>query len=232
MRVSAKYLLLDFAIRVEYERQRVNLLFFYGFQFIWIDAQSLDHGRGHLLIECGSPDSLLRCARVRNQESGVNIILVQPAVLRDFRTAGENHAGVNLQDDIRRARIAARIIPLVLQRLPGEDFLDAEGLFALWRADLRDDTGKKFLIGEPDQGTVVGNIKCIRGSQERGGLAIAYGMQFVEVDRRLAVLGANDEERRIVDVFFFQLRDDASQGLIDKVQFKRETFVGVPSTSE
>jgi hypothetical protein len=42
-----------------------------------------------------------------DERRGVHIVFVESAVLGQLRAAGEDHAGVDLQDDIRRARIAS-----------------------------------------------------------------------------------------------------------------------------
>jgi hypothetical protein len=56
----------------------------------------------------------------------VYVILVQPAGLGNLRAAGENHAGIHLQHDVRSAGVLARIIEFVDQRLPRENLLNTQ----------------------------------------------------------------------------------------------------------
>src|SRR5579862_3325489 len=137
------------------EREWMNLLLLHGLEFVWIDSQSFENRWRHLLIRDGDPHCLRIEAGEREKQSGVHVVFVDSAVLRDFRTAGEDHARVDLENDVRGAwifaRAGARDVPLVGERWPRENFLDAEGRLAVRFAQKRDDFGSEVRTRQPDQ---------------------------------------------------------------------------------
>jgi len=122
----------------------------------------------------------------------MEIIFVETAVLRDFRTAGENDARVGLQDDVRSAGITAGIVPFVTERRPGKDFLNAEGSFVVGLSEGGKSLAKFLLIIEPDERAVVGNVKGLERAEQSAGLTIADADALLPFDGGLAVFGADD----------------------------------------
>ena len=71
----------------------------------------------------------------------MDIVFVEPAMFGKLSATSEDHSGIDLENDVRRARIFARAgagdVPLVRERRPGENFLDAEGLLVVGLAQKR-----------------------------------------------------------------------------------------------
>ena len=131
-----------------------------------------------------------------HQQRRVDVILVEAAVLGQLRATGEDHAGVHLQDDVRRARIDARIVELVAQRRrrrisPG--CRGPAGSPAVLR--LATTRGRQRRVGQPDQRAIVGDIERIRAADGGRRLSAADAAALADIDRRLAVLGADDDQR-------------------------------------
>ena len=68
----------------------------------------------------------------------MGVVFIETAVLGNLRATSEDHAGVDLENDIRRAWVVAGIVEFVTERLEGEDFLNAERLLIGWGAELGD----------------------------------------------------------------------------------------------
>jgi len=80
----------------------------------------------------------------------VDVIFVEATVFGDLGTAGEDYARIDLENDVRRAGIAAGIVELVPKRLLGKDFLNAECRLIFRLAQIRNHLGSEFLIGQPN----------------------------------------------------------------------------------
>src|SRR5579872_1407673 len=89
----------------------------------------------------------------------MGVVFVDAAVLRDLGTAGEDDAGVYLEDDVWRALIFQRAVPLFAQRVAGENFLDAERILVGGRAQVGYDARGERRVGQPDQRSVVGDVE-------------------------------------------------------------------------
>ncbi len=203
----------------------MNLFLLDGLELRRVPTKSLDDGGSDLLVEYGGLDGLAFGAGKRNEKRGVDVVLVEAAMFGDFGTTGEDNAGVDLEDDVRGAGIAARIIPFVLEGLAGKDFLDSEGLLIFGQAQLRDNAIGEFLVGEPDERTILRNVEGLRGAEEGGRLAIADADALAQVDGGLSVLGANDDEGGLVDSLALEFAHDASKGLIHEVEFEGEALI-------
>src|SRR5581483_11887200 len=84
------------------QRQRGNLLALYSLQLVRIDTECLQNRRRHLLVcGCGGHAGGLGI-REGDEERRVHVVFIEAAVLGELRAAGEDHARVHLQDDIRR----------------------------------------------------------------------------------------------------------------------------------
>jgi len=97
-------------------------------QLVGVEPQRLQDGRSHLLVADRSVDGFAPHVRLRNQQSHVHVIFVQSAALGNLRAAGEDHACVDLQHDVRSAGINAGIIESVAQRLQRKTFLNSQRL--------------------------------------------------------------------------------------------------------
>ena len=155
----------------------------------------------------------------------MNVVLVEAAVLGDLRAAGEDHAGVDLDDDVRSALIHRGIVPARLERGTGKDLL---------RAQLRSSGGfgqigqNRVDVGgavEPDQRSVVGEVEGIAGADNRSRGATRNLGHLGGIDGRLTVLGGDDHHRRVLKIRGFDRGPDAADGGVDKIQlgFKSRT---------
>src|SRR6516225_10574263 len=123
---------------LEDERQYADLFFADGVERVRIQSQDSENGRRHLLVQDWRLDLLSRPTLPGKQQSHVKIIFIQAAVLGDLGAAGEDHAGVGLENDVGGALVAQRAVELLCKRVPGEDLLDAESILAGREAQIGD----------------------------------------------------------------------------------------------
>ena len=90
-----------------------------GFELLRIGAEHLDDGRGNLLVGDGGVDDFATEAGVGNEKRNRNVVFVEAAVLGNFGAAGEDDAGIDFANDVRRPRILRGFVELVIQRLAG-----------------------------------------------------------------------------------------------------------------
>ena len=72
---------------------------------------------------------------------------------------------------ISGVRGSDRIVEFILQGLAGKDLLDAKSFLVRGSADIGDNAGHQFGIGEPDERAVVGDVK--RFGRADGGCGLA-----------------------------------------------------------
>src|SRR5215470_4769231 len=152
----------------------------------------------------------------------MNIIFIEAAVFGDLGAAGEDDAGVGLENDVRGTLIEQWTVELVAQRVAGKDFLNTQRILAGGKAEIGNHARSQRRVGQPDERAVRGNVERVRRADERGRLAAADARRFPPIDRRLPVLGADDDQRRIKKAIFLELRDHFAQRLIDEIQFAGE----------
>src|SRR5215831_12540057 len=173
---------------LEDERQHRNLLFAYGVQGVRVQAQDLENGRRHLLVQHWRLDLLSGPSLPRQQQSNMNIIFIQAAVFGDLGAAGEDDAGVGLENDVRGALIEQRTVELVAQRGAGKDFLNTQRILVGGKAEIGNHARSQRRVGQPDQGTVVRNVERLRRANQRGRLAAADADALLDINRRLSML--------------------------------------------
>ena len=104
---------------------------------------------------CWLLTALLTTARPSSGNATSNAVWtsssLKPPCSDDLGTTGEDHAGIHLEDDVRCARVGARIVELVAQGLAGEYFLDAERLLIRGLAQ----------VAQPPPGPATGSVSQI-----------------------------------------------------------------------
>src|ERR1700683_5808110 len=124
----------------------------------------------------------------------MSVVFVEATMLRELGAAGKDDACVDLQNDVRGSGIVGRTVPLILERLPGKYFLNAQSLLTRRLTQKRDHAWGEVGVGEPYQRTIVGNVKGVWRAEQSGGLAAAYRDLLTHIDRRLAMLGADNDQ--------------------------------------
>src|ERR1700761_3188708 len=203
----------------EQEGQRRDLLLAHRLQALWIEPKRLQDRRRHLLIADRALHHGMTELREGDQQRRVHVVFIEAAMLGQLRAAGEDDARIHLENDVWRTRVRAWIVELIAQRLAREYFLDAECLLIGGSAQVGDDRGRQRWIREPNERAVVGNVEGIRGANGSRGLSAADSMAFAPIDRRLAMLGADDDQRGIEQPLRFELTHESPDRLIDEIEF-------------
>src|ERR1700731_3308524 len=81
--------------------QGVNLLELHRLELARIQAQSLQDGRSDLLVAGRGRNRCGIHTRDRDQQRGVNVVLVESTVLGDLGPTREDDSGLYLQNDVR-----------------------------------------------------------------------------------------------------------------------------------
>ena len=92
----------------------MNLFFMHGLQLVGIDSKHFENRGWNLLVGDGSFDGSAVQAWVGDQQCNVGVVFIEATMLGDLRASGKDDAGVDLENDVRSARIVDGTVEFVL----------------------------------------------------------------------------------------------------------------------
>src|SRR5579885_2474742 len=221
-------------------RKNGRSLFANGIQFAWIDAQRLEDGRRDLGSADGGFDGPGIESRIGEQQDHVGVVMRESAMLGLFMVAaGVSYADIRGHDDIGRARILAGIVEVELQRRTIEELSEADSCGSGVRLQESDCGIRVRRVGQPHQGDVVfrganpapigilrwrhGDMQIV-GDHRRRRNAVGTRLALVQrwIDGRLAVLGRDHKQRRIIEAALLQFADEGPDRRVHKLELVQQ----------